>query len=94
MRASYLNSVMDWEKMKSSTKTHIAEQFALKSTTLLGAAIDAHSVGITLWGIGLETGMTEGIQRMHLALKWRNPCITEEVGKSSRTATSEGGYSL
>lgn len=55
--------------MESSTKTHIAEQFALKSTTLLGAAIDAHSVGITLWDIGLETDTTEGIQIMHFALK-------------------------
>jgi hypothetical protein len=55
--------------MESSTATHIAELFALNSTTLLGAAIDAHGVGITLGDIGLETGTTEGIQIMHFALK-------------------------
>lgn len=55
--------------MKPSTKTYVAELFALKSTTLLGAAIDAHGVGIILRGTGMETGMTEGIQTMHFALK-------------------------
>ena len=80
--------------MDSSTATHIAELFALNSTTLLGAAIDAHGVGITLGDIGLETGTTEGIQIMHFALLGRNSCITEAVGKSSRMASSEDGYSL
>ena len=77
---------MDRREIERSTKTHIAEMFALKSTILPGAAIDAHGVGITLRGAGVEPGMTEGIQIMHFALKWRNPCITEEVGKSSRMA--------
>lgn len=44
--------------MKPSTKTYVAELFALKSTTLLGAAIDAHGVGIILRGTGMKTGMT------------------------------------
>ena len=55
--------------MESSIATHIAEMFALNSTTLLGVAIDAHCVGITLWDIGLETDTTEEIQIMHFALK-------------------------
>lgn len=69
MEISCLYLATNWEKMEPSTATHIAELFALNSTTLLGAVIDAHCVGITLWDIGLETDTTEGIRIMHFALK-------------------------
>ena len=60
-------------------QTRVAELYASKGSELPGAAIDARCARITLWGIGLAAGMTEGIQITRSALNRRNPSITEEA---------------
>jgi hypothetical protein len=67
-------------------QTRVAELYASKGSELPGAAIDARCARITLWGIGVETDMTEGSQTTRSALNRRNPSITEVAGSISRMA--------
>lgn len=69
--------------------TRIAELFAQKGTELSGAAIDAYCVGITHEPHGVVTVASSGnTKQCTVALKGRNPRITEVADRSSPRAKS------
>ena len=49
------------QKRETLNRNVQRQELSFQKTELLGVAIDDHCVVITLWGVRVESGMTEGV---------------------------------